>query len=197
MSDEKRNYSDDEDNRKRKGRDEQDEEGEKRQRREDNKNKIFVGGISFNSTNESLEDAFSSCGKIVSVYIPVHRDTGKKKGIAFVEFETEEATDKATKLNDTEIDGRTVRIEKTSNHQKTKDRFGGNEFNKKSIMIKNLSTEIEEEKVRGIFEKFGKITRCSIPGKKYKNKKKLIENQEKKKDLHSLILKLKTKQQMQ
>jgi len=56
---------------------------EERRPRADHKLKIFVGGISFKSTNESLENAFSECGKVLDVFIPTFPDSDKKKRNCF------------------------------------------------------------------------------------------------------------------
>jgi len=138
-------------------------------KRDDHKLKIFIGGISFKSTKESLEKAFSGCGKVADVFIPKFRDSDKIKGIAFITFETEEAVEKALKLDDTEVDGRKVRIERSSNQEKKKKE---DSFNKNSIMIKNLNESTDEDGLKKHFKDFGTITRCFIPTDRDSNKSK-------------------------
>jgi len=53
----------------------------------------------------------------------------EKKGIAFIEFETEDGLLKSLELNGTEIDGRRVRIEKTSTQYKSRERSNNNNNN--------------------------------------------------------------------
>ncbi|MGH9549204.1 MAG: RNA recognition motif domain-containing protein, partial [Terriglobales bacterium] len=42
--------------------------------------KLFVGNLSFKTTEQQLEEAFSKAGKVVSVAIPTDRETGRKRG---------------------------------------------------------------------------------------------------------------------
>ena len=69
--------------------------------------KLFVGNLSYNLTETNLEELFAQSGKVVSVAIPTDRDTGRKRGFAFVEMATEpEAEAAITSLNGRTVDGR-------------------------------------------------------------------------------------------
>ena len=71
--------------------------------------KLFVGNLSFKTTEAQLEEAFSKSGKVVSVAIPTDRETGRKRGFGFVEMETAEAADKACQdYNGQTLDGRQI-----------------------------------------------------------------------------------------
>jgi cold-inducible RNA-binding protein len=71
--------------------------------------KLFVGNLSFKTTEAQLEEAFSKSGKVVSVAIPTDRETGRKRGFGFVEMETAEDADKACQeYNGQELDGRQI-----------------------------------------------------------------------------------------
>jgi cold-inducible RNA-binding protein len=73
--------------------------------------KLFVGGISWDSTEASLTEFFSQAGKVVSANIISDRYTGKSKGFGFVEMETEEEAQVAiSKLNGQNLDGRAVAV---------------------------------------------------------------------------------------
>ena len=73
--------------------------------------KIFVGNLSFNLTEANLEELFAQHGKVVSVAIPTDRDTGRKRGFAFVEMETEAEAQAAIQgLNGKEVDGRQLAV---------------------------------------------------------------------------------------
>lgn len=67
-------------------------------------NKLFVGNISFKMSEDELKDLFSQTGTVVSVAIPTDRDTGRKRGFAFVEMENENAAQAAIE----EFNGKTV-----------------------------------------------------------------------------------------
>jgi RNA recognition motif-containing protein len=74
-------------------------------------NKLFVGNLSFNLSEAALEELFATHGKVVSVAIPTDRDTGRKRGFAFVEMETEAEAQAAIQgLNGKEVDGRQLAV---------------------------------------------------------------------------------------
>lgn len=71
---------------------------------------VFVGNISWNTTENSLKDAFSGCGAVVAVRIAKGPD-GQAKGFAHVEFDSTEAVSKAVALAGSDIDGRQIRVD--------------------------------------------------------------------------------------
>ncbi len=74
-------------------------------------NKIYVGNLSFNATENALKAQFENFGTVESCKIITDRDTGRGKGFAFVEMSTnEEAAEAISQLNDKEFDGRNLRI---------------------------------------------------------------------------------------
>ncbi len=76
------------------------------------KNKVFVGSISFNTTQEGLSAYFAQAGTVTSANIINDKMTGRSKGFGFVEFSTEEEARAAVeKLNNTELDGRTIFVD--------------------------------------------------------------------------------------
>jgi cold-inducible RNA-binding protein len=73
--------------------------------------KLFVGNLSYNITEADLEQMFSQAGKVVSVSIPTDRDSGRKRGFAFVEMDTEEGAEQAIQsLNGKDVDGRQIAV---------------------------------------------------------------------------------------
>ena len=72
-------------------------------------NKLFVGSISFNTTEESLKQAFEEVGPVTSAKIIMDRVTGRSRGFGFVEMENEEDAAKAVEmLNGKDLDGRPI-----------------------------------------------------------------------------------------
>jgi len=73
--------------------------------------KLFVGGISWDTTDEGLEAAFSPFGNVVSAKIIKDRDTGRSRGFGFVEFDDAESASSAMQnLDGTELDGRNIKV---------------------------------------------------------------------------------------
>ncbi len=74
-------------------------------------NKLFVGSLSYNVTDEQLAEAFASFGTVVSAKVIMDRDSGRSKGFGFVEFESDEQAKAAIDgMNGREIDGRPVTV---------------------------------------------------------------------------------------
>jgi len=74
-------------------------------------NKLFVGNLSFKTTQQELQDMFAECGEVVSVSIPQDRDTGRQRGFAFVEMASQADAEAAIKaLNGREVGGRQLSV---------------------------------------------------------------------------------------
>lgn len=73
--------------------------------------KLYVGNLSYGTTEDQLHTFFSEIGPVASVAIITDRDTGQSKGFGFVEMETEAAAQEAIqKLNNRELSGRSLNI---------------------------------------------------------------------------------------
>lgn len=73
--------------------------------------KLYVGGLSYNTTNEQLEQLFSECGNVLSAIVITDRDTGRSKGFGFVEMGSpQEATSAISKYDGQSIDGRNISV---------------------------------------------------------------------------------------
>ena len=73
--------------------------------------KLYVGNLSFETTENDLRDLFSEHGKVTDVAILSDRETGRSRGFAFVEMTNPAEADKAiAALNGTELGGRTLTI---------------------------------------------------------------------------------------
>lgn len=72
--------------------------------------KLFVGGLSWDTTDAKLSEFFSQAGTVVSANVITDRYTGKSKGFGFVEMSTDEEAEKAKQLNGQTLDGRTIAI---------------------------------------------------------------------------------------
>lgn len=74
--------------------------------------KLYVGGLSWDTTDEGLRGAFEQYGTVSEAVVITDRDTGRSRGFGFVSFEAPEDADKAAEaLNGTSLDGRTIRVD--------------------------------------------------------------------------------------
>ena len=71
--------------------------------------KLFIGSLSWDTTDDSLKSYFESIGPVVSAKVITDRDSGRSKGFGFVEYENDDDGTKAIEqLNDSELDGRKI-----------------------------------------------------------------------------------------
>lgn len=73
--------------------------------------KLYVGNLSFNTTDADLRAAFGPHGSVTDVYIASDRITGRPRGFAFVTMSNEQESREATeKLNGTDLGGRAITV---------------------------------------------------------------------------------------
>lgn len=74
-------------------------------------NKLFVGGLSWNTDDKSLHSAFSEHGEVTEAKVILERDTGRSRGFGFVTFASaDDASAAISALDGQDLDGRTVRV---------------------------------------------------------------------------------------
>ena len=73
--------------------------------------KLFVGNLSFNTTQNQLQDAFSQHGVVVEVALMLDRETGRSRGFAFVTMDTVESAQAAIQaMSGAQLDGRSLTV---------------------------------------------------------------------------------------
>ena len=90
-------------------------------------NKLYVGNLPFNATEDSLREVFSQAGNVQSAKIIMDRDTGRSKGFGFVEMATEqEAADAIQKFHGVAYSGRPMTVAEARPMANREERsFGG------------------------------------------------------------------------
>jgi RNA recognition motif-containing protein len=74
--------------------------------------KLFVGGLSWGTTDDGLQAAFESFGEVVEAKVVLDRDTGRSRGFGFVTFADDAAATRAAEeMNGVELDGRNIRVD--------------------------------------------------------------------------------------
>ena len=87
--------------------------------------KLYVGNMSFNTSEDELRTTFGQFGTVTDVYVAMDKMTGRPRGFAFVTMGTaEEAKAAAEKLNGTDLGGRQL----TVNEARPKEEGGGRSF---------------------------------------------------------------------
>lgn len=91
--------------------------------------KLYVGGLSYSTSDAGLKEAFEQAGTVESASVIMDKMSGRSKGFGFVEMSTEEEAQKAIDMfNDQELDGRRVKVSEARPQEPRSDRggFGGN-----------------------------------------------------------------------
>ncbi|PJC47622.1 MAG: RNA-binding protein [Parcubacteria group bacterium CG_4_9_14_0_2_um_filter_35_11] len=87
--------------------------------------KLYVGGLSYETTENTLKETFSKAGTVGSATIIIDKMSGRSKGFGFVEMSSDEEAQKAIEMfNGKELDGRTITVNE-ARPQESRPRRGG------------------------------------------------------------------------
>lgn len=82
--------------------------------------KLFVGGLSWDTNDQGLHDAFAAFGQVIEAKVINDRDTGRSRGFGFVTLADDDAADNAMReMDGASLDGRSIRV------NEAQDRRGG------------------------------------------------------------------------
>src|ERR1035437_8539130 len=84
--------------------------------------RIYVGNLSFSSTEAEVSELLSQCGKVISCALPTDRETGRVRGFAFVEMSDEDGKKAIQALDGKDFGGRALRVNEA---QPREQRSGG------------------------------------------------------------------------
>ncbi|KAK3885307.1 hypothetical protein Pcinc_010472 [Petrolisthes cinctipes] len=125
----------------------------------DDDRKLFVGGLSWETTEKELREHFSKYGDIESINVKTDPNTGRSRGFAFIVFSVAEAVDKVIEAGDHVINGKKV------DPKKAKARHG-------KIFVGGLKPELSDDDIKKFFGTFGNIIEVEMPFDKQKNQRK-------------------------
>ena len=88
--------------------------------------KLFVGNLSFNTTQNQLQDLFAAHGNVIEVDLIMDKFSGRPRGFGFVTMESKEAADAAIQgLNGKQVDGRAMTVNEARPREERAPRSGG------------------------------------------------------------------------
>ncbi len=88
--------------------------------------KLFIGGLSWDTTDDSLVRSFSRFGEVKEATVVVDRDTGRSRGFGFVSFNDEQAAQQAiAEMDGAQLDGRTIRVDAAQERSRSGGGGGG------------------------------------------------------------------------
>ncbi|XP_066586062.1 RNA-binding protein squid isoform X1 [Prorops nasuta] len=127
----------------------------------DDDRKLFIGGLSRNTTDKELRDHFGKFGEIESISVKIDPYTGISRGFAFMVFTNPKTIDKLLASGEHYINKRKVdpkRVSKKPQHGK--------------IFVGGLTPEITDEDIKSYFGQYGTIVELQAPFDKVKNQRK-------------------------
>ena len=86
--------------------------------------KMYVGNLSYDTTDESMNAAFAAHGEVASASVVTDRETGRSRGFGFVEMNNdEEAKAAMAALDGTDLDGRPIRVDEARPRNESRPRW--------------------------------------------------------------------------
>lgn len=93
--------------------------------------KVFVGGLSWNTTDEGLRQAFARFGEIADAKVITDRETGRSRGFGFVTFvDSQGASNAIGEMNGAELDGRTISVNEAHERSPREEGGGGRGYDR-------------------------------------------------------------------
>ena len=126
---------------------------------------IFIGNLSFKTNEDGIKNLFEDCGNIIDIRI-AKRPDGNPRGFAHVDFDSKEGMENALEKTGYRLDGRELRIDKTTNQPSAnKKTFGENSYYKNKKKNNNENDEDDLNKAK----KTGKIINTGSKSQKIEN----------------------------
>ncbi|KAJ0087037.1 hypothetical protein Patl1_07988 [Pistacia atlantica] len=119
--------------------------------------KIFVHGLGWDATNETLMAALKPFGPIEECNVVTDKTTGRSKGYGFVLFKTRAAARKALKEPQKKIGNRMAACQLASTGPVQNQNQPGSEVSARKLYVANVGPQISPEKLSAFFTKFGEI----------------------------------------
>jgi len=136
--------------------------GEVTKKPKEEETKLYIGNISYETTAEDLETAFSEYGAVSNVYLPTDRISGNPRGFAFLAMSPSEAEKAIEAFDGTQLGGRNIEV-KVSLPRGQKAPRRQNKKDETKVYVGNISFDTEEETIRELFQEYGPIIDLYVP----------------------------------
>ncbi|KAK4315248.1 hypothetical protein Pmani_013521 [Petrolisthes manimaculis] len=123
------------------------------------KGKMFVGGLSWETTQESLQRYFGQYGEVIDCVVMKNSETGRSRGFGFVTFADPNKVDSVLKSGPHELDGRTIDPKACNPRSMQKQKRNGNW---PKVFLGGLPSNLTETDLRNFFSRFGGVMEVVI-----------------------------------
>ncbi|KFB47126.1 heterogeneous nuclear ribonucleoprotein [Anopheles sinensis] len=125
----------------------------------DDDRKLFVGGLSWETSDKELREHFGQYGEIESINVKTDPNTGRSRGFAFIVYKSAASIDKVVAVPEHILNNKKV------DPKRAKARHG-------KIFVGGLTSDISDDEIRSFFGQFGNIVEVELPFDKQKNQRK-------------------------
>ncbi|KAM9342864.1 heterogeneous nuclear ribonucleoproteins A2/B1-like isoform 2-T2 [Pholidichthys leucotaenia] len=132
--------------------------------------KLFIGGLSFESTEESLRAHFEQWGALTDCVVMRDPNSKRSRGFGFVTYSSVREVDEAMKARPHKVDGRVVEPKRAVSREDSNK--PGAHLTVKKIFVGGIKEDTEESHIREYFEKYGKIDCVEIMEERSTGKKR-------------------------
>jgi len=127
--------------------------------------KLYIAGVSWNTTDDGLFNFFSRYGTVVSAQIQRDRQTGRSRGFGFVSFEDASSAEKVLADQNLSLDGRRMEIKAAVprgmvGQLEEQQRFASQR--PKKVFVAGIADTVSEDELKEHFSQYGPITECYI-----------------------------------